>query len=310
MMNLELAFEIGALSSEFLEPLAEFFGVPAIADEIGAGDFAFENGGEADGVMGDVPVDPAALVEFFRPGGSGSIGSGIETEAEIWQGNFLRGDGVAVRLSPNEGQSFEFEMGGRFAGGGHGGRGVSLDQSRGNFNGSDEQVFGIGNWDDSEPGRLQGFAMEFPQNGWVMASRADQAELLPLVRDFYEEERLVYDEKRVPDALADLLGDPALGGVWAWWNGGGILGYLIATIGFSVEFGGRFVLLDELFISPAFRGRGGWRDGFAEVEKWAAEIGAGAIRLEVNHHNEKARSLYLKYGFGDDERGILTKRLG
>jgi len=145
---------------------------------------------------------------------------------------------------------------------------------------------------------------------WQHATPDDVEELLPLLADFYAEEQLIHDAGSIRAAVVDLLADPDLGGVWLLRVEGALAGYLIAVTGYSVEFGGRYVLLDELFIRPEFRGGGKWRQGFREVEKWALGRGIRTIRLEVNHHNEKARNLYLADGFSDDERSIFTKRLG
>jgi GNAT superfamily N-acetyltransferase len=108
-------------------------------------------------------------------------------------------------------------------------------------------------------------------------------------------------------AIRQLLEQPEIGKIPIFRHQGEAAGYLVATTGFSIEFGGRFVLLDELFILPAFRGRGLWKAGLAEIERWAAAIHASCIRLEVNHHNKKARATYLKAGFIDDRRDLLTK---
>lgn len=145
---------------------------------------------------------------------------------------------------------------------------------------------------------------------WQHAIPDDVEELLPLLEAFHAEELLDHDAVSVRRAVVDLLADPDLGGVWLLRVEGVLAGYLIATLGFSVEFGGRYVLLDELFILPEFRGGGKWRQGFREVESWARQRGIRTFRLEVNHHNEKAAGLYLADGFSDDERSIFTKRLG
>ncbi len=88
-----------------------------------------------------------------------------------------------------------------------------------------------------------------------------------------------------------------------------VVGYITLGWCFSVEQGGRFVLLDELYLGPAARGRGWGRQALALARDWAAGQGAAVIRLEVNHHNAKAKSLYLSAGYRDDERDILTLSL-
>ena len=79
-----------------------------------------------------------------------------------------------------------------------------------------------------------------------------------------------------------------------------------AAIRSFVEQGGRFVLLDELYLTPAARGRGWGRQALALARDWAIVEGASVMRLEVNHHNARAKALYLSEGYRDDERDILT----
>ena len=75
--------------------------------------------------------------------------------------------------------------------------------------------------------------------------------------------------------------------------------------GFEYE-KGHFVLLDELYLAPAARGRGWGRQALALARDWAIVEGASVMRLEVNHHNARAKALYLSAGYRDDERDILT----
>lgn len=151
--------------------------------------------------------------------------------------------------------------------------------------------------------------MDAGQFQWSLATEGELPDLLEMLAAFYVEEQLAHDPEGTSAAVKSLLGDPSAGAIWLLKCGGTVAGYLIASVGFSVEFGGRYVLLDELFIRPEFRGHGQWRRGFAEVERWAVEQGIQTLRLEVNHHNSRAKGLYLGYGFIDDERSILTKRL-
>ena len=144
---------------------------------------------------------------------------------------------------------------------------------------------------------------------WTLAVVEELPDLLRMLEAFYVEEQLIHDPEGTSAAVRSLLGEPSAGAIWLLRSGESIAGYLIASIGFSVEFGGRYVLLDELYIRPEFRGHGQWRRGFSEVERWAGDKGIHTLRLEVNHHNSRAKGLYLGYGFIDDERSILTKRL-
>ena len=83
-------------------------------------------------------------------------------------------------------------------------------------------------------------------------------------------------------------------------------GYITLGWCFSIEQGGRFVLLDELYLVPAVRGQGLGRQALALAAQWARQQGAAVMRLEVNHHNARAKALYLSAGYRDDARDILT----
>lgn len=133
--------------------------------------------------------------------------------------------------------------------------------------------------------------------------------MLALMRDFYVEEKLPYVESRASRAVTELLSSPSLGVIFICRNGSNALGYVAGTVCFSLEFGGRYALLDELYLGPAARGRGESKRALACIEAWARDQGVTATRLEVNHDNEKALSIYLKSGYTDDKRHMLSKRV-
>jgi hypothetical protein len=78
---------------------------------------------------------------------------------------------------------------------------------------------------------------------WKPATAADALRILALMRDFYAEEDLVYDENRAHAALSELLMTPSYGQIFLLRDDSEWLGYFVATFGFSLEFGGRYVLL-------------------------------------------------------------------
>jgi hypothetical protein len=84
-----------------------------------------------------------------------------------------------------------------------------------------------------------------------------------------------------------------------------VVGYAVIAMGFSLEQGGHFMLLDELYLSHRARVVA------AASRRWpsansARGRGVSRLRLEVNHHNELARRLYLASGYIDDTRDLLT----
>lgn len=146
-----------------------------------------------------------------------------------------------------------------------------------------------------------------------LSSRAaiagDESAVLALMRDFYAEEHLVFDELVAQRAVRELIAHPQFGMILLLEADGAAVGHAVVTYGFSLEFHGRFALFDELYLIPAARGRGWGRRSLELVAGTVKALGLAALRLEVNHANTHARSIYLKSGFQDDRRAIFTRWL-
>jgi GNAT superfamily N-acetyltransferase len=141
------------------------------------------------------------------------------------------------------------------------------------------------------------------------ASSADEPAVLPMMEALWDHEGIPFDAAAVRSALAVLFSDPGLGRIWLALVEDSIAGYAMGTWGFSTEQGGRFLLLDELFVLPAFRGMGVGAATLAFVEREAEREGAGAVRIEVAVENGPARELYRAAGYTDPRRLFLAKRL-
>jgi ribosomal protein S18 acetylase RimI-like enzyme len=139
------------------------------------------------------------------------------------------------------------------------------------------------------------------------ATRGDAEELLPMMRGLYEHDRLPFDEAAARDAPERLLADERLGGVWLVRSGAETLGYLVLTLGYSLEFRGRDAFLDELYLRPEARGRGAGRKALEFAEGVCRALGVRALHLEVERANTGAQALYRKYGFVDHDRYLMTK---
>lgn len=144
-----------------------------------------------------------------------------------------------------------------------------------------------------------------------LAGPQDLDLLLAHVADFYAEDHIPLHQGRVRAGLQAILTEPANGAVLILSTPAlAFAGYITLGWCFSVEQGGRFALLDELYLVPAARGQGLGRPALALAADWARDAGAAVIRLEVNHHNARAKALYLSCGYSDDQRDLLTLDLG
>ncbi|MEO1611254.1 MAG: GNAT family N-acetyltransferase [Pseudomonadota bacterium] len=142
------------------------------------------------------------------------------------------------------------------------------------------------------------------------AGPGDLDALAPLVAAFHAEEGVSLAPAARRDALALVLSNPEIGGVWVMEREGAAIGYLILAFGFAVEFGGRDAFLDEIYIDPAFRGRG-WGTFFLKrAAEEARALGLEAVHLEVHDDNEPAARLYASLGFARRPYRLMSMRFG
>ncbi|MGE0485499.1 MAG: GNAT family N-acetyltransferase [Gammaproteobacteria bacterium] len=142
----------------------------------------------------------------------------------------------------------------------------------------------------------------------VVATPTDHATLLPLVRAYHAFEGIALDDDRRAAALARLLTSPQIGRAWLIRCGAGNVGYCVVCRGFSLEFGGFDAFLDELFLLPAWRGRGLGRQVLAALPAACSGLELRALHLEVARDNDAARRLYGTAGFRARERFVLMTR--
>lgn len=137
---------------------------------------------------------------------------------------------------------------------------------------------------------------------------ADLALLEPMVRAYYREDGHSFDPERQPAALGALIDGESLGRGWLVMLAGRPVGYVVLSLGFSIEAGGCEGCLDELFVVPEMRGRGVGRRVLGLVEDEARRLGVRRLFLEVEHGN-RALGLYRRAGFVDHRRHLMSKQL-
>lgn len=142
-----------------------------------------------------------------------------------------------------------------------------------------------------------------------IAERADSETLLEFMREYYEFDHLPFDEPIARDALAKFVDDKSLGRVWLMCDEGEAIGYLVLTLGYSLEYGGRDAFIDEVYIRASHRGRGIGQSALTFAEDVCRSLGVWALHLEVERANISAHGLYRKAGFVDHDRYLMTKRI-
>jgi GNAT superfamily N-acetyltransferase len=130
---------------------------------------------------------------------------------------------------------------------------------------------------------------------------------LPLLEAQYREHDIDLRGPRLLTAMRTLL------------DGNGVL--VIATLGagsvgvaelswqFSLERAGRVAWMEELYVTPAFRGKGLGTRLIERAVQEARKAGCVSVELEVVRGHERAAKLYLRDGFAQLPRLRYSRRL-
>jgi ribosomal protein S18 acetylase RimI-like enzyme len=142
-----------------------------------------------------------------------------------------------------------------------------------------------------------------------LAAEKDLPQLLELMRELYQHEKLNFNEEAARSGLNKTLLDPTVGSAYLILADEEVAGYLLLTSCFSLEQQGKFILLDELYIREQFRRRGLARSAVQFAETVCRKMGIKSLRLEVIRKNKPAQALYDSMGFAREERYLYTKRM-
>jgi len=143
-----------------------------------------------------------------------------------------------------------------------------------------------------------------------LAVTADIPGLLKLQASYYAEDAYPFDEDVLGRVWQAFLDDRGLGNAWVAEVESKPIAYVIMTLGYSLEYRGRDAFVDELYVSPPWRGRGLGRLALQVVDSACIQLGVGALHLEVDRHKPQAQSLYRRSGFTDKGRVLMTKSIG
>jgi ribosomal protein S18 acetylase RimI-like enzyme len=142
-----------------------------------------------------------------------------------------------------------------------------------------------------------------------MATPSDIDMLIPLMRGYYRDDGLDFDEQSARMAMLRLLSEPQWGFVLLAEIEQVAVGYIVLCQSFSLEFGGNDGYLDELFVDPDFRGRGVAQRLVDALEVQALERGLVAVHLEVDRDNEVAQQLYAARDYDKRDRYFVMSQI-
>jgi diamine N-acetyltransferase len=140
-----------------------------------------------------------------------------------------------------------------------------------------------------------------------IAEKDDMVILMEMIRSFYLEDHHDYQESRIRRALEEILVNRDLALVFLIESDGDVAGYFIISFGWSLEYFGRDIFIDELFIREDFRRLGFGKRSLDFIEQYVRVNKFNAIHLEVNKFNI-ARKLYESKGYISHNSDLMSKR--
>lgn len=129
----------------------------------------------------------------------------------------------------------------------------------------------------------------------------DTEDVLAQMKSFYASPAVFYEasEEVFRKDIADCIGpNPFIDGyVFEDTETAGLAGYAMVAKGYTTEFGGVCLWLEDLHVKEAYRGQGIGTKFFAFLKRTAKADGAVRLRLEAEAENEGAVKLYKREGF-------------
>ncbi|MBD2358385.1 GNAT family N-acetyltransferase [Tolypothrix sp. FACHB-123] len=143
-----------------------------------------------------------------------------------------------------------------------------------------------------------------------LAENTDVEAFLILMQELYEIDGcILFNAVVARNALIQLLNDKSMGQVWLIKCQSKTIGYVVLTLGYSLEYGGRDAWIDELYIQANYQGQGIGKQTINFLEHVCTSLNVQALHLEVERKNTSAQSFYRRVGFEDHNRYLMTKWL-
>jgi ribosomal protein S18 acetylase RimI-like enzyme len=136
----------------------------------------------------------------------------------------------------------------------------------------------------------------------------DAEPLLRLAREFHAEDGHPLDAAGAAALLQIIAGEP-LARAWLLRRDGAAVGYVVITLGYSVEYGGRDGFIDDFYLATEARGEGLAAKFLDFALAQAALLGIGTLHLEAEVDNARATQLYRRAGFEETGRRLMRRRL-
>jgi ribosomal protein S18 acetylase RimI-like enzyme len=132
--------------------------------------------------------------------------------------------------------------------------------------------------------------------------------LLDLARAFHREDGHPLSPEG-EGALRQIVSGEPMARCWLIRHAEEAIGYVVLTLGYSIEHGGRDGFIDDLYLVPAARGSGAGAAVLDFALDRARHLGIQTLHLEVDAANDRANALYRSRGFADNGRRLMSLRL-
>ena len=132
--------------------------------------------------------------------------------------------------------------------------------------------------------------------------------LRDLMTRFAEEVGLPQSPEDRMAALDPLLAGEPYGMAYLLGPSRAPVGYVIVTLGYGIELGGREAWIDEIYVRPSVRGRGIAGEVLQAVSQSLRKAGVRAIHLEARRDDPATQGLYRKAGFALRDGWCLMTR--
>lgn len=122
---------------------------------------------------------------------------------------------------------------------------------------------------------------------------------------FYAIDEYPINVEKTTQLFHEFITKPELGSCFVIKYNNEICGYTILIQFFSFEMSGYVLLLDELYVSDSYQGKGIGKEAMAFIKEFASNNHYKKLVLEVEPHNERAIHLYEKENFRKHKRDLM-----
>jgi ribosomal protein S18 acetylase RimI-like enzyme len=123
-------------------------------------------------------------------------------------------------------------------------------------------------------------------------------------KHYYAEDHIDFEPARFARALEQALTQQHGSAFWLM-HAQNKVGYAIMLDGWSIEFGGLTVELDEFYVAPQFRNQGIASAAITALKNWCQTRNVAFMGMETTPDNIAAQKLYQRLGFNHTQRPVF-----